>query len=270
MKRVFISYSYKDEEVNSSVNYLINNLAKIGIDISNITNSKSQLRIGNILHMDVTREINRCSLFICFLESNDSNVMFELGYALAKNKKIILIGENEYLPIALRNMMYFRNSSQIYEVLSEVEKYLFNEHLTDFENMINKSDPKKSIETLMGRPDILDSLDYLEFENLVYEWFRFQGYDIERPHSKSDMGYDFLIPTFEGEPALVEVKKYKTTSQVPLAVVRQLIGSMSLKNISCGIIISTAPFTESVRYFIEEIEPRVVLWNLSDLNSMCK
>lgn len=49
---------------------------------------KSVSITGNFIINEICKEINNCSVFLCDLTYINSNVLFELGYAIAKNKKV--------------------------------------------------------------------------------------------------------------------------------------------------------------------------------------
>lgn len=265
MKRVFISYSYQDSEARQFANFLINSLPNIGAEP--IVFSEA-IEAGDNWQMSITEQINKSSIFICFIERENPNVMFELGYALAKNKKIILVGDFRNLPADLRNMIYVPREAHPYEVLKHVEKYLSSKdvQLSFYEPDLNH--PKHTIGMLLDRPELLDSFEPREFEKLVMQWFSMRGYNVEQTTVTRDYGYDLLVYPFRGDRAVVEVKKYKSKSQVPLAVIRQLVGSMALERIPCGIIVSTAPFTKSAYFFVQDIDPVIFLWTLDDLVKM--
>jgi len=265
MKRVFISYSYKDSEASQLARYLHAKLPSMGAETFGLPDD---FEMGSDWQMGITEQINKCSIFICFVERNNSNIMFELGYALAKNKKIIVVGDFKDLPADLRSMTYVPRESQPYDVLMQVEKYISAENWRLSPKDLDLMHPQQTIQILLDRPELLDSLDHREFEELVMRWFSMRGYDVEQSTTSSDYGYDFLVRPFREDCAVVEVKKYKSTSQVPLAVIRELVGTMAMKRIPYGIVVSTAPFTKSVKFFVEDLKSTVFLWTLEDLAKM--
>jgi len=267
MKKVFISYSYQDFEARQSVLVLKDKLLNLGAEPIVFSDS---IEAGNYWQMSITEQISRASVFICFMERDNPNVMFELGYALAKNKKIILVGDFKDLPVDLRSMTYLPRESNPYDILMHVESYLSSKTLDIYPYELDLKQPKHTIEMLIARPEFLDNLDPHEFEKRIMKWFSMRGYNVEQTKASRDYGYDLLVSPFRGDRAAVEVKKYKSTSQVPLSVVRQLVGSMALERISCGIIVSTVPFTNSINYFVQDIEPTILLWTLDDLLKMDK
>ena len=266
MKTIFISHSYNNKNAQYLSDFLRKNLKDAEIDT---IHAFDELIFGNSIKRSIVDKINKCSLFICFLHEENPNVMFELGYALGRNKKIIAIGEIEDIPFDVQNMGYLKPESSPYDLLTQVERHLelYDEPSPQIDLLNN--DPIGTIESIFSRPELLDNLDWREFEELVASWFRSKGYTVEQLTPRvHDRGYDFIIHPFRGERAMVQVKKYKSTSRVPVSIVRQLVGSMSLERIQNGIIVSSAPFPNSAKFFVKDIEPTVFLWTIKDLLRM--
>ena len=118
MKKVFISYSYNDPMARQLARFLNEHLPSLGAEPITVSDA---VELGGNWQMGITEEINRCSVFVCFIQRDNSNVMFELGYALAKNKKIILVGDFELLPADLRSMIYVPREAHPYDVLMHIE-----------------------------------------------------------------------------------------------------------------------------------------------------
>ena len=266
MKKVFISYSYDDPMAKQLARFLDEHLPALGAEPITVSDA---VEPGGNWQMGITEEINRCSVFVCFIQRDNSNVMFELGYALAKNKKIILVGDFDLLPADLRSMRYVPREAHPYDVLMHIEKCLSRESSEPLPpHVLDPRSPQEAIRLLLDRPELLDTCGPHEFEELAMHWFMSKGLQVQQASVSRDYGYDLLVEPFRGNKAVVEVKKYKSTSQVPLAVIRQLVGSMALEHIQYGIIISSAPFTRSADFFVQDIEPTVLLWTLQDLAKM--
>jgi len=265
MIRVFISFSYHNHYARKTAHFLQNQMSTLDAAVSTIPES---LDLGDKWQMCITDQINRCSVFICFVENDSPKVMFELGYALAKNKKIILVGDYKHLPADLRSMSYLPSDSDPFELLSRVEKILFSEWSITSSFELNVNCPSNTISELLDRPELLDSIEPREFGELIMQWFTAKGYQVDCPMDSRDCGYDFLIRPFKSDRAVVEVKKYKSTSQVPLNIIRQLVGSMALEHTSYGILVATAQFTKSAQFFVNDIKPTILLWTLQDLVQM--
>ena len=77
---------------------------------------------------DIVSSIERCRLAIVDVTGNNPNVMFELGYALAKNKTNIIISQSaDDLPFDIRNIrtiIYSNTWSGIEELRGKIQSFL--------------------------------------------------------------------------------------------------------------------------------------------------
>jgi len=262
MTKVFISYSYHDPMARELARFLHDHLRSMGTEPIDVIDA---IQPGEDWQTGIADAINKCGIFICFVQKDNANLMFELGYALAKNKKIILIGDVDDLPADVRSMTYIPKDAHPFEVLRHVERYLSERVAHPSTLEVAKEAPQQAIRMLLDRPELLDTLAPREFEDLVARWFQSKGLRVTMTTTSRDYGFDMLVEPFRGERAVVEVKKYRTTSQVPVALIRQLVGAMAIERIRIGIIVATAPFTRSAHFFVRDVQPRVLLWTLDDL-----
>lgn len=211
--------------------------------------------------VSILESIKKCDYFICVFDSNNPNAMFELGYAMGKNKNIILIAEHNNLPYDLKSFEYIKRSDNINEIVMELNKRLY---LSDPipKEMICYSEYKENIMRAIDDKEFLDNMNYQDFEKIVFEYLKSQGLSIIYPGKMRDMGYDFHIPQFS---CLVEVKKYNRNGKISLSIIRSLIGAMVENNAERGIIISSAGFTQSAINFVQDLKPNIILLSLRDL-----
>lgn len=95
---------------------------------------------------------------------------------------------------------------------------------------------------------VLDALSWREFEQLVGEGFRVQGYQvIETGGSGPDGGVDLLLSK-DGDKFLVQCKQWKAY-KVGVEVVRELYGVMAAKGAAGGFVVTSGQFTEPAREF---------------------
>lgn len=77
---------------------------------------------------DIIETIKKCKIAIVDVSSNNPNVMFELGYAMASNKPNIIISQSvEFLPFDIRNIrtiVYNNNWSGIEELRARIQEFL--------------------------------------------------------------------------------------------------------------------------------------------------
>ena len=77
---------------------------------------------------DIIETIKKCRIAIVDVSTNNPNVMFELGYAMASNKPNIIISQSvEFLPFDIRNIrtiVYSNNWSGIEELRQKIQEFL--------------------------------------------------------------------------------------------------------------------------------------------------
>jgi restriction system protein len=96
----------------------------------------------------------------------------------------------------------------------------------------------------------LNGITWREFEMLVGEWFRRQGYAVTETGGVADGGVD-LILTKAGETYLVQCKQWKAY-KVGVTVVRELLGVMVTRGAAGGYLVTSGVFTDEARRFAED------------------
>lgn len=92
------------------------------------------------------------------------------------------------------------------------------------------------------------SLSWKEFEELVAEAYRRQGYAVkENTHAGPDGGIDVILEK-GGELILVQCKQWKSY-KVGVSVVREMLGLMTAHRASGGIVVTCGQFTQEARKF---------------------
>lgn len=97
-------------------------------------------------------------------------------------------------------------------------------------------------------PDALDRMSWQEFELLVGEAFRLQGYEVtELGGEGPDGGVDLVLRKGK-EKFLVQCKQWKAF-KVGVAVVRELYGVMAAKGAAGGFVVTSGSFTDEAIAF---------------------
>ena len=98
--------------------------------------------------------------------------------------------------------------------------------------------------------DALDGMSWREFELLVGEAFRLQGYRVtETGGGGPDGGIDLAL-TKGTETFLVQCKQWKAY-KVSVDVVRELYGTMAAKGAAGGFVVTSGRFTDDARKFAD-------------------
>ncbi len=86
----------------------------------------------------------------------------------------------------------------------------------------------------------------VEFEKLVADLFRENGFTVRSTREARDLGYDFAIDSPKhGGLILVEAKKMNRQSLVSVEAVRQLTVTIGAAGAMAAILISTSGFTSA-------------------------
>lgn len=112
-----------------------------------------------------------------------------------------------------------------------------------------KSKRKKQLLEKQKNINTLHSLRWDEFEELVGEAFRRQGYSVKENSKKGqpDGGIDLILKQ-NGELTLVQCKHWKAR-QVGVKIVRELYGVMASEHADKGILVTSGLFTPDAKAF---------------------
>jgi len=91
-------------------------------------------------------------------------------------------------------------------------------------------------------PDALNGLSWREFEMLVGEAFRVQGYSVAETGRGADGGVDVVLRK-DGEKYYVQCKHWRA-SQVGVPIVRELYGAMAAHGATGGFVVTSGRFTK--------------------------
>lgn len=95
--------------------------------------------------------------------------------------------------------------------------------------------------------DPLKDMTWQDFEQLVGEAFRHQGYKVTETDSGPDGGIDLMLKK-DGEIYLVQCKHWRAT-KVGVPIVRELFGVMSAKGAAGAFVVTSGQFTREAKAF---------------------
>jgi len=105
--------------------------------------------------------------------------------------------------------------------------------------------------------DVLRDISWREFEQLVGEGFRLQGYEVkEQGGARPDGGVDLVLRR-GSEVFLVQCKQWRAF-KVGVDIVRELYGVMAARGAAGGFVVTSGQFTEEARAFAEGRNVRLV------------
>jgi len=89
MKNVFLSYAFNGKE-SDSIPSLKDELESHGIQIHDTNDFEKK---GNNIS-SFQDSINTCDILIAFMIENYPNVAYDVGYAMSKDKKVLIVSDN--------------------------------------------------------------------------------------------------------------------------------------------------------------------------------
>jgi restriction system protein len=96
--------------------------------------------------------------------------------------------------------------------------------------------------------DRLNSMSWQQFELVVGEGFRRQGYAVGEPGGGGPDGGIDLVARKDGEKFLVQCKQWRAL-KVGVSVVRELYGAMAADGASGGFVVTSGRFTDEAKAF---------------------
>jgi len=124
------------------------------------------------------------------------------------------------------------------------------------------------LDRIKAKPTEMYSLTPRQFEELVAELFRRQGYEVRLTPASKDGGKDIYVAKRDTVGALmylVECKQFAPDRPVGVGLIRQLYGVVQQENATGGILATTSFFTKGAKEFTEKVRYRLSLKNYIDL-----
>ncbi|MDL5055260.1 restriction endonuclease [Oscillatoria laete-virens NRMC-F 0139] len=99
-----------------------------------------------------------------------------------------------------------------------------------------KGKPAPNSQSVTDLKKAIHTIDWFQFEKLISLLLESEGYKIiSRGGANPDGGID-MIAEYDGQRAAIQCKQWK--SQIPVKVVREMMGSMLAEEISTGVIVA--------------------------------
>jgi len=145
-------------------------------------------------------------------------------------------------------------SKQLYKTLAMIGQYLLPvAFLVDaLISVIGRQKRKQLIEDAADstNPNALNGMTWQEFEMLVGEAYRRQGFNVrEMGGGGADGGVD-LVLTKNDQKVLVQCKQWKTF-KVGVKIVRELYGVMAAQKAQGGVVVTSGVFTQEAKAFAD-------------------
>jgi len=279
---IFLCHSSKDKPF---VRKLAQRLNADGIDT---WVDEMEVRIGDSIHDRINEGLAR-SDFLAVVLSRASIasrwVREELNSAASMEKLTrqgvfilpILLERCDIPPLLLdrRYANFTEDDDAAYRELTESIFFHFSQRHPDVE--LPPIAPPVVDSSLLAqaaeRRDILYGLSPRTFEELVALVFKHYGFSVELTPFTRDGGAD-VVAVKEVSPfarpirAIVECKRYSPERKVPVALIRQLQGVITLNPADRGVIVTTSTFTAEAKHAAEQA--RIELIDIDKLDYLLR
>jgi len=261
MKSIFLSYSYNQLNYEF-IQILTKEIEGFSFKINNDLSLKNEGAFTNAFDV-----IKKADMLIALIVDNNPNVYIELGYAIGLGKEVLVFCQPEVeLPFSLGNINFIRsdfNSNAIYKIIGFIDRLKSSN-----ENALIKSSNTNFQDAVDGNPGLMhfEFMNGVQFENLVYEWFRRNKFQVKQMSLDLDCGYDLILTNYkEYKKTIVQIKHYNLNSRVSVSQVRQLLGDMHYAKADHAIIITSSFYTNSAIDFSTRCNSKIELWDLNNL-----
>jgi HJR/Mrr/RecB family endonuclease len=265
MKKIYISSSSKNVD-----DFFVFNLKRDLIESGNAVVNNADIEFYDEPKITPEYLISQADIFIAIIKDKNPFVFYELGYATALGKKVLISADSEFdMPFGLKNYNYIRfdstNSNSIFNIINfinnaPVEEPKITEHVSNLKDLVGK---------LKNNPQIVDSISGPQLEELFFQYFQNQGIKVDIANPSSDYGFDLIIYDWKSfRKTIVEIKKYNKNSKVSVNTIQQLIGAMNIYDADHAIAITTSEFTSSAKDFAMSVKRPIELWDIHYLINM--
>jgi hypothetical protein len=238
--RVFIAHSSRDRELVSA---LIEALQKQGDDV---VDPIGEIRAGDLLSQ-VSTLIHSADVVVAVLSGRSPNVYYELGLAAGAGKPVLVVAPSgEPLASDLSALPYTLATGDTPRDAQTAARRISQFRIDEQQRTPGFESAKAALQGAIADPTYLESMSSVEFEQLVADLFRENGFTVQSTRETRDLGYDFAVDSPKhGGLILVEAKKMNRQSLVSVEAVRQLTATIPVVGAVSGILISTSGFTSA-------------------------
>jgi hypothetical protein len=236
--RVFISHSHADAELAASLAGL---LSSEGVESVRL----SQVEVEGAAGAPAYSLVREADVLVGLLSTESVNVYYEIGVAIGSGVPVLVAAPaGESLPAGVATIPYVQLTGDRTFDARIIARRVRQFELRERRHKLKYHSTEAKLSRIAEDPEYLELVSSQEFEALIYDLLKKQGFSVEIRDSHLDPGYDFIIrPSTEGGLILVEAKKLKPQSRVSVKTVRKLMSAVSVLGAAGGLLVSGTPFT---------------------------
>ena len=132
---------------------------------------------------------------------------------------------------------------------------------------------EQNIYDIANNPNNIYNLSSADFEDLVAEIFRKNGFDVMITPRTRDGGKDIIASyNMSGIPCMliIECKRYAEDKKVGVGVIRQIHGTQQAEHYGKAVVVTSSSFSRDAKRFANDIKDMVVLVDRHQLMDMLK
>jgi len=234
----WVGFNFKDSEVFFLMNYVLENIGKIG---------KIVLALAFLIFPWVWRNFRKEKI------------------AKIKKDKVVAEEQAKYRAVQDEN----RKQEQIRLARErrqrEIEKEKIRVWFQEQKQAFRSGDMyRPRIFPSAAIPAFVRQLTWEQFEVLVKELLQAEGWSVNLTTQGADKGID-LIARRSGQTKYVQVKHYHPDNKIGVTVIRQIIGASSRESNAKAMVVTASSFTKPALEESKAYGDSLTLWNLNDV-----
>lgn len=193
--------------------------------------------------------IKSATAVVALFPETSSAVSFELGIAVGAGRRALIVTKHQdELPFDLRAFPSIQIES------------LDNQ---------SASDLAARIKSVMAEELVLENLSPNELEELVANYFRENGFNVNYAEQNKDVGFDLIVEDPKnGRRIIVETKSLSPGNRVSVGVASRLSAAAAAIGAVSAILVSTSGFTSAARSFGTARGAELALITLAELRKL--
>jgi HJR/Mrr/RecB family endonuclease len=194
--------------------------------------------------------------------------------AVSKNEATRIADHTTGHPLAVTVIFELLRELPVKQVLSTLNGKLYELREREKSQIIQAVRPSiitfsnELIRQLKSSPDTIYDITSRDFEELVAELLRDQGFEVHLTSPTRDKGRDILAFTHKGPITLltlIEAKKYRKDRPVGIHLVRQLYGTFCNEQASSAMLVTTSHFSPEAKQFVQKYPYQLALKDYADV-----
>jgi len=236
--KIFVAHTARDRDFVANLSGALREVGHEVIDPFSAV-------FGSSLVSEVSASIRSADAVVAILTSPNPNVFYELGLAAGANVPTLLAASTgSAVPADVMAVPFVQIGGEVARDVQTIVRRVGELTRTSPLSTATFDSAESALQAAAEQPAVLEAMSPTDFERLVMEFFKEQGYDVIAEAPTRDAGVDFALKSpSDGSTILVEVKKLSAQSRVSVDTVRRLQSAVSVEGASFGVLVTTSGYT---------------------------